>query len=404
VTTGALVGIAGAIASAAWFVQLVRAAIHRKCVRRLADVPPEAPPGGWPRLAVLVAARDEAATIEPALRSLLAQDYPDLVVHAVDDRSTDGTGAILDRLAAENPHLHPDHVAELPAGWLGKTNALQRAADAAIAGGAEWLLLTDADVHFAPGALRRAVAGGIALGADHVCVLPGNPTEFVGERIFLSLFCLGFVFVAPVWRVERRESRAHIGVGAFNLVRAEAFAGIGGFRRLALSVDDDMRLGQALKFAGRQARVFVGGTDVSVRWHAGLGALIGGLEKNVFAWMGFRPGVVAFACLAVVGMNVLPFVGLFVGPGWSRAACAVGVATICAMVGASGGSSGIRFYYGLLLPVAAVLMLWTILRSTYRTLARGGVRWREHLYPLAELRQHVRLRRRWLREVWLSTR
>jgi hypothetical protein len=103
-------------------------------------------------------------------------------------------------------------------------------------------------------------------------------------------------------------------------------------------------------------------------------------------------------------MNVLPFVGLVVGPSWSRAACAVGVACICAMVGASGGGSGIRFYYGLLLPVAAVLILWTLLRSTARTLARGGVRWREHLYPLADLRRHVRLRRRWLREVWLSTR
>ena len=88
----------------------------------LGDVDIEQPPQtGWPRLSVVVPARNEGTDIEEALRSLLAQDYPDLEVIAVDDRSEDGTGVILDRLATEHASLRVLHIAELPDGWLGKT-------------------------------------------------------------------------------------------------------------------------------------------------------------------------------------------------------------------------------------------------------------------------------------------
>ena len=93
--------------------------------------------------------------VEQATRSLLAQDYPELALIAVDDRSTDGTGAILDAIAAEDTRLKVLHIEELPAGWLGKTHALHAAAATS---SADWLLFTDADVLFVPDTLRRAIA------------------------------------------------------------------------------------------------------------------------------------------------------------------------------------------------------------------------------------------------------
>src|SRR5581483_9986381 len=286
-------------------------------------LPAVEPAGGWPSLAVAFAARDEEADVGRAARSMLALDYPNLRVVAVDDRSTDATGAILDALAAEDGRLVVVHVRELPPGWLGKCHALQAAADA-VGDGADWLLFTDADVVFAPDALRRAVAFALSERADHVTVAPGIPTEGPGERLFLVMFLSALTVHAAGWRIEDDESRPSMGIGAFTLVRAEVFRAIGGFRRLALSVDDDVQLGRAIKWAGYRSRIILGAEAVRVRWQVGLGGMIRGLEKNFFAAARFRLALALMAIFPFAALGIAPFVGMFVGPWWSRAVSGLG--------------------------------------------------------------------------------
>ena len=112
-------------------------------------------PARWPRLSVIVPACNEATHLESAARTILDQDYPELEVILVNDRSSDGTGALIDLLAREDARVKAIHIDKLPDGWLGKVHALQRGVERAEG---EWLLFTDADVHFAPTMLRRAVA------------------------------------------------------------------------------------------------------------------------------------------------------------------------------------------------------------------------------------------------------
>ena len=391
----------GSFGAWAWIILIVQFVIHRRLVIQLKDCPAEPPEGGWPSLSVVFAARNEAGTVGQATRSILAQDYPGLVVVAVDDRSTDGTGPILDALAGEDAWLRVVHVRELPPGWLGKNHALQTAAESV---SSDWLLFTDADVVFAPDALKRAVALAVSGGLDHLTLAPDMPTESFGERIFVSMFILLFALSSPPSWVLNPRKKASVGVGAFNLVRAEAFRSIGGFCRLALSVDDDMRLGQALKFGGYRNGICLGQSTVSVRWQVGLGGMIRGLEKNFFAALDFRLALVPFAVLAILTVGVMPYVGLFVGRWWQRAICAAGVASVVALLGAMRGQNGVRWYHGLSLPVGALAMVAALLRSVAVTLWNGGIRWRDHDYPLAELKDHVRLRNAWASEVWRSTR
>ena len=188
-----LVSAFGMIGSVVWVGFLVHLARHRRAMVHLVDVPDREPAGGWPSLAVIIAARDEAASIGVAARSILAQDYPNLGVVAVDDRSTDGTGAILDAIAVESDRLRVVHVTGLPDGWLGKTHALQVGAEASRA---RWLLFTDADVVFEPGSLRRAIAFAEAEAADHVTALPEVTSESMFERAFLAFFGLLFTMNA----------------------------------------------------------------------------------------------------------------------------------------------------------------------------------------------------------------
>jgi len=385
-------------ASLVWLLRFTQILFHwNHTTIRLCDQTDEAPESGWPSLSVIFAARNEQAEIEKAARSLLAQDYPRLQLIAVDDRSTDATGSILDQLQAEDTKLTVVHVRELPSGWLGKNHALHMAAQTT---DAEWLLFTDADVVFAPQALQRAVAFAEREKLDHLTVIPEMPTDQIGERIFMSVFGLLFALHSPLWLVTNPKRRQHLGIGAFNLVRATAFRAIDGFERIALSVDDDMQLGKSLKWAGFRSCGIRGDSAVSVRWHVGIGGMIRGLEKNFFAGLGYSLFMAAFAIGVLLTLCCGPHVGLFVGPWWSRCICAAGLAAMCFIVRNSMRQSRVGWQYGLLTPLGAIANIVALIRSVWLTMARGGVLWRDHLYRLADLRRHVRERNAWQKQKW----
>ena len=200
-------------------------------LRGLEEIEPLSEPS-LPSISVVVAARDEGARVEASIRSLLAIDYPRLRLVAVDDRSTDGTGAILDRLAAEDARLRVIHVTSLPPGWIGKCHALARGEEAA---GGEWILFTDGDVVIAPDALRRAVSHGIRNGADHVAVGIDVEVEGLGEAMFVAYFLAIFFLTQRPWGAGDPRTRDHIGIGAFNLVRRDVYERAGGTERFAWS-------------------------------------------------------------------------------------------------------------------------------------------------------------------------
>jgi glycosyltransferase involved in cell wall biosynthesis len=383
----------GILASIVWGLQLLALMKHRNQPHWLADLPDSLENHQWPGLAVIFAARDEAPDVEGSVRSILTQDYSELRVVAVNDCSSDETGAILDRLAAEDPRLRVVHIRELPSGWLGKTHALNVGASEEAS---PWLLFTDADVSFHPGAMRRSMVWALQSGADHVCVVPEFVTYSVGERLFHTMFALAFASRVLGGRIEAADGRAHLGIGAFNLVRRQAFDAIGGFKHLSLSVDDDNRLAQALKAAGCRCRALLGKGVISVRWHMGLWGLIRGLEKNLFAMVDFRIGVVVAACLGWLGLCA-PHFGLLIGPWWTRSICGLGVASVALVLAVIRRQTGIRSYYALFLPAGAALYVFTLIRSAWITISRGGVSWRGRHYSLPELREHVRFRNSWLR-------
>src|SRR5882762_2904865 len=135
-----------------WLIHGIRVGYGAIRLPWLRNFSPAADPD-CPRISLIFAARDEEEKLPAALATLMEIDYPNLEVIAVDDRSNDATGRILDDYAAVNPRLRVVHVTDLPPGWIGKPHALQKAYE--ISAG-EWLLFTDADVRFRPDVVRRA--------------------------------------------------------------------------------------------------------------------------------------------------------------------------------------------------------------------------------------------------------
>src|SRR5215470_7376457 len=177
-----------------------------------------------PRISLLFAARDEDQKLPGALATLVAQDYPHLEIVAVDDRSTDGTSKILDEFAATHPQLRVVHVRELPAGWLGKPHALQKAYEAS---SGEWLVFTDADVKYSPDALRRVVSLVCEGKLDHVALLGDVDRGGFWDNVLITFFGMSFQLATDLYQVSNPNSRAYVGVGAFQMMKRSVYEAAG---------------------------------------------------------------------------------------------------------------------------------------------------------------------------------
>ena len=382
--------IAGTILALAWFSRIMDAALG---MPKVADISrPEwdrnpFSPAGNPRVSIIVPARNEEHIIEQALNTLLTLDYDNYEVIAVNDRSTDRTGEIMERISA-SPTAHGClrvvHHRDLPAGWLGKTHAMWTATNRA---DGEWLLFTDADVIFKPDSLRRALAYAEAERADHVVLFPTMIMKRPGEYMMIAFFQTMFMFGHRPWKVADPKTRDHMGVGAFNLVRRSVYEAVGTYEALRMEVLDDMKLGKVVKNAGFAQRNVFGADLISSRWAHGAMGVVKNLTKNFFAVLSFQWWRTLISAFGLVFLNLMPFLGVWLAHGWERLPYAVALLSIFLIYLGMSWRSSVPPYYVLLHPVSTALFTYTLLLSMFHTLWNDGIVWRGTKYPLEELRK-----------------
>jgi len=390
--------IAGIILALAWFSRIVDAALGMPSV---ADVSrPEwnrSPVSsvGNPRVSIIVPARNEEAEIENCLRSLLALDYDNYEVIAVNDRSTDRTGEIMERIQSQKSQpsktatggaaeLRVIRHAELPPGWLGKTHAMWTAANQATG---DWLLFTDADVIFKPDSLRRALAYAEAEPADHVVLFPRMIMKRPGEYMMIAFFQTMFMFGHRPWKVADPSTDDHMGVGAFNLVRRKVYKAVGTYQALRMEVLDDMKLGKVVKNAGFAQRNVFGGDLISIRWGHGAFGILNNLTKNFFAVLSFQSWRTLISAFGLVFINLGPFFGLWLAHGWERLPFAIALVSLFFIYVGMAWRSAVPPYYFFLHPISSAMFTYTLLKSMLVTLWNDGIVWRGTKYPLEELRK-----------------
>ncbi len=216
----------------------------------------------------MFAARDEAEKLSPALTSLLSLDYPDYEVIAVDDRSTDATGRIMEEFTSRDSRLRVIHISDLPPGWLGKPHALNSAYQLATA---PWLVFTDADVIFAPDSLSRVMTLATTQQIDHLALMTQMTMVGFWERVVMTYFGLGFTLGTEPWQASNPKSSKFTGIGAFQLMRRTVYDAVDGHRKLAMEVIEDMKMGKLVKKAGYRSQAGYAAQHIKVRWQAGLG-------------------------------------------------------------------------------------------------------------------------------------
>ena len=343
----------------------------------------------WPRLSVIVPACDEAETIEAATRSKLDSGYPNLEIVLINDRSEDETGEIIDRLAEQDSRIVAVHVDELPGGWLGKLNALHQGVKRATG---DYLLFTDADVHFEQGALPRAVTYCEENRLGHLAVLPQGYR--VGPLVDLACaFFWRMIFAAgTMWKVQEPESKVTAGVGAFNLVRRSDFEKTKGFEWLRMEPADDMALGMMMKNSGAGSVVLSGRGQVGVQLVRSLPEAVRSSEKGIMVhrFSLWRPVVVGIVLLLLELAPYLAWIpsGSVVPPVIGSMALAAGLASSLLIA---------RFMGNPILPavfhsLGALLMIGAMIKSGVAAARRGGLVWRGTFYPKDKLLDAQRLR------------
>ncbi|MFB3166040.1 glycosyltransferase family 2 protein [Neobacillus sp. 179-C4.2 HS] len=337
-----------------------------------------------PLLSVIVAARNEENQIRTSILSQLAQTYRNVEWILVNDRSTDSTGLVMEELKKDDQRISVLHIEGLPKGWLGKNNALYQGF---LKASGKWLLFTDADVKFEKEAFAKALHYFEKHKLDHLTVAPNLSAKTFWLKSFVAFFLFGFSYFKRPWAANNPKSKVGTGIGAFNLVSKEVYSSFGTHKMVKMRPDDDLQLGMRMKQAGYAQRIVTALTLVEVEWYGSLQEAFIGLEKNTFAGLHYRVSMVFFAISGVFITNVLPFITLF-------SADKIIVLLSLGIILLSGIHyvmvikkmtifSPVMF---LVLPVTALLFIYSIIRASYLTYKRGGIMWRGTLYKLRELR------------------
>jgi glycosyltransferase involved in cell wall biosynthesis len=415
--------IAGSVLALAWFSRIVEAAFGMPRITDIALPDWDRRPStlnGEPRVTIIVPARNEEEHIRETLTRLLALEYSNYEIIAVNDRSTDRTGQIMDEVGAGQcgadipvrvsaaPALHagadracPEraervegnvrptrlkviHIAELPPGWLGKTHAMWTAAQQATS---DWLLFTDADVLFKPDSLRRAIAYAETAKADHVVLFPRMIMKRPGERMMIAFFQALFVFGHRPWKVADPDARDHMGVGAFNMVRRSVYEAVGTYQALRMEVLDDMKLGKVVKNTGFAQRNVFGEDLISIHWAKGAFGVVNNLTKNFFAVLSFQWWRTVASLVGLGFLNLGPFLGVWLAHGWVGGLYAVALGSIFLIYCGMSARSAVPPYYFFLHPISTSLFMYTLLRSMFVTIRNDGIVWRGTKYALEELRK-----------------
>jgi chlorobactene glucosyltransferase len=256
-----------------------------------------------PLVSILVPARNEEnRVLEACIRSILAQDYGNFEVIAVNDRSTDQTGAILERLAKTDHRLRVIEGEELPAGWLGKPYAMQQAMNYARG---EWILATDADMIFEPSALRTALQRTLNNNADALTLIPRFETGSFWERVMIPTWEWVFLMFAVFYRIDDPKSDRAVGIGGFFLMRRTALDRVGGYAALKDEVMEDARLAERIKRSGAGFLIEPAPALIRTRMYKTFREMWECSTKNWFSGVNFS---FPFAMLCVVSMYLVAVV------------------------------------------------------------------------------------------------
>ena len=342
----------------------------------------------YPKVSIIIPALNEEKSIRQALNSILKLDYNYFEIIVVDDRSTDGTGPILDELAKQHLNLKIVHITHLKEGWLGKNQALDHGAKLA---SGEYLLFTDADVTMEESTLKRAIYLMKKNNLDHLsmffdCILRGS----LLPAIVLE-YAWGLILAIKPWEAKNPASRSFMGIGAFNLVKKSVYQKLRGHQAIAMCSIDDIMLGKLIKRHGFRQECIFGYGYIAVPWYSSVKDMVKGLQKNTFAGYDYNLAMVIISGLLLIMISIWPLMAILLTTGNTRAINGIVILVRLLSLMDLAGKSFINPIIVCWTVFTPFIQLYIILKAVTVTLINQGISWKETCYPLSKLKKAGKL-------------
>jgi hopene-associated glycosyltransferase HpnB len=355
------------------YLALGRGGFYR-CAERDDGMPP--PPAVWPRIAVVIPARDEAAVIGQCLGSLLRQDYQGTwSVIVVDDNSSDGTAhAAQSAAAAARNRLTIVSGTALPRGWTGKLWAVSQgvAAAGSLDHGIDYFLLSDADIVYAPEMLGWLVAHTLARGVLLSSLMVKLRCESTAERALIPAFIFFFQMLYPFSWVNRADRAVAAAAGGCMLVRTDILRDIGGIAAIRDALIDDCALARKVKAKGP---IWLGLTDrvTSIRGYPRWSDIARMVARSAYAQLGYSPVQLAAAVLALVLTFMVPPAAAVLGAGYAPLFGLAAWAIMALLFVPTAGLYGVSRWRGVALPaIALAYLMFTVNSAIQSGRGKGG--------------------------------
>ena len=357
----------------------------------IVEIKPAPPPASSPLISICIPARNEENNIRNCVESALGQDYPNIEVIVLDDRSTDSTLTQLAEIASLDSRLLPVSGTDLPEGWAGKPFALFQAS--AVARG-EWLCFVDADTFLAPQAISSCYSKAIETKADMFTTMNKQILGSFWEKVVMPLVMTALSVGFSPRKVNDPNTRDAIANGQFIMIRRSVYDAIGGHEKVKDQIVEDKAISEQVKWNGHRLVVADGSQVISTRMYTSLPSMWEGWTKNIYLGLSDHPSMLllgAFgATLSVIAALFLPLwtlLGanwLFNGGTWLAIAVIVQSLLVWGWLiyfrAQVARKMNISAWYALTTPLGAGVFAAMMLTSAWKVLSGQGVTWRGRKY------------------------
>jgi chlorobactene glucosyltransferase len=349
------------------------------------------PPNDGPLISICIPARNEENNIRRCVEAALNQDYPNIEVIVLDDRSSDATLTQLKEIASHDSRLLPISGADLPEGWAGKPHALHQASAAAHG---KWLCFVDADTFLKPEAISSCYAKALETEADLFTVMTEQILGSFWEKVVMPLVMTALSVGFSPRKVNDPSRRDAVANGQFILIKRSIYDAIGGHEKVKDQIVEDKAISEQVKWNGHRLVVADGMQLVRTRMYTSMPSMWEGWTKNIYLGLRDHIGMLllgafgaSLGLIAALFMPIWPLLGLiwYIKTGEWMALVVIlqsllvwGYLLYYRMVIAK--KMNISPWYAWTTPLGAGIFAAMMLTSAWKVISGQGVTWRGRTY------------------------